>query len=250
MITTNDLLKLVNSPVEWSSETNYFCWAEDMQNRRLAYDILDRTHIRVKVGNSINWGMALDWGEEKHIQTFLHDVFCGKIEVVESLDFVEKQKSIPRMQDDQDLILKTREESSHRNKYSVWNKGCSAYLSYGAFRATINKGYKDKGLFQKAILKAIDTAYYPFCNWFGWGNKNGKDINKERIYYYDLEEDVRKFADIVRNTTLGLIQGWMLGHYDSVFVEECFNGALSDGWNSWQERLGMDDGRLYGFGWR
>lgn len=223
-ISTEDLLLMCNSPVQWSAGSSHFLFFKEAQETRCVYKVIGKDKIELFAGNAINRGLAFDWGKREYLRKFLLEISCGKRKIVKNADFLVKQKSIKRLQNDSVLLEEIKKELAFDNEQSYWKKGFSSLLAFVCFRAVINTEYKYHEVFQKGIGVAIDMVYYPFCNCIGW--------TKNPIQYYDLDDKVRKFADCVRNETVSKIYHWMYEFYELRFVEECFDRMLSVGWRN------------------
>jgi len=230
MIKTSDLLRIVNSPVNWKEGVGNFLFTTECQEVRCDFDVIDNNTIELSRGNAINWRLAFDWGDENYLREFLSKISYGKKEIIKDESFLEKQKSIPRLQDDFELLKQLKEETSLDNEKGLWKNGFSSLCSFVCFRGVINRGYKESGIFQKGILEAIDMSIYPFCNWRGWV--------KQKKTYYDLEKNIKDLANIMRGNTIRKIYHWMYKYYEPNFTEKCFDNALSYGWRS---RLEIED---------
>ena len=224
MISTSDLLSLVNSPVTWNEKE--FLFLDECRRTRCKFKMLDDSTIELSGTNDLGWGLTFDWGDKNYLRDFLLKLKHDGKEIIKDECFLEKQESIPRLQDDYRLLTELDEEVNTSGLTGLWERGYSPLCAFVCFRGIINHGGMDSTLFQKGILTAIDMSYMTFCTWRGWTSGNG------HIRVYDLDEDVKLLADIVRNETIRKIYYWMKEFYETDFVEGCFSRALSDDWRT------------------
>ena len=226
MISLDDLMNLVNPPkdVDVESIDSYIFYPELFESRLVVRR--EEGVWFVSKGVGFNWGIRLDWGEKDYLRKFLleiNDAFAkvGKMRLKDFIEkfglpfseeeFVECYQSIPRLQYDKKILEKIEEETE-----KLFERGYSSFLPYVMFRVYVNKlSRPSQTLFQKALNKAADMVYLPFETWRGW-RKNQEDIDR-RLQYYELDEDVRRFADSIRDDVVRKCCSFLSSFYSEAY---------------------------------
>ena len=209
MINLDDFMNLINPPSEVDvRKINKYLFYPRLFESRLVAKKEDNVWF-ISKGRGFNYGIQCNWKKKDYLRKFLLEIddiltkekkirlkdFIKRFELSFSEEkFTECYQSIPRLQDDKEILERIETETE-----KFFDLGYSSFLAYVMFRVYINKMSKPSQiLFQKALNRAINIVYLPFETWIKWRKNDQKNLQR-RLQYYELDENVRRFADNVRN---------------------------------------------------